>query len=180
VHTVIHQDRVVIDCHWLHQTCDGHVANEVHWQPLLDSAAPFPRPLAEEFAARTIAGEVRAEEILCLSLVQQIQTRTLKGAKARGVQKRSEQPKERSQSELAKTISAINRWASKDRRIKDEVEKYVALARATTALADEGCSWSELAKVVGLMRGKPRLSESTTRDQMARLKKAVGRYSGKG
>ena len=172
-HKLIQQDRVLIDCHWLHRTCKRQAVKEVKWQPLVDPRNPFPLELAIEFSTRAIKNAFRADEILCLSSFQQAQLRTMTGAEVRQARERAENAKPTGHSPLGKMLRTINQWASHDPRVN--AAKYVALARAMSMLNGTKHTNNELGELVGLLLAQPPLKENTLRGLQARLNAAMER-----
>lgn len=171
IHKLIQQDRVVIDCHWLHLTCKKQAVKEPKWQPLVDPRVPFPLELAKEFGRRAIKSAIRADEILCLSPFQQAQLRTIVGTIMREARKKADNAIPGGRSPLGKMLCSINQWASYDPRVN--VERYAALARAMVMLEDRKHTNSELGAVVGLMLAEPPIKESLLRGMKRRLTDAM-------
>lgn len=175
-HKLIQQARVVIDCHWLHTRCQKRQAvKEARWQALLAPTSPFPIALARDFAARAIAGQVRADEILCLTPFQQAQTRALSGKKVADARKKAEDATPAGRSPLAQSLGAINQWAASDPRLHSE--KYVALARAMFVMDGNKHTNTDLGILVGLILGEAPVRENQIRAMKTRLATAIKRYS---
>jgi len=174
-HKLIQQDRVLIDCHWLHLHAKRQAVKEAKWRPLLDPRVPFPLELAKEFSTRAIKSTIRADEILCLSPFQQAQLRTMAGREMRQARKMAETATPNGHSPLGIMLRVINRWASHDQRV--EVEKYEALARAITMLGNTKYTNSELGALAGFLVAQPADKESALRGMRGRLEAAMKRYT---
>jgi hypothetical protein len=175
-HRLIQQARVVVDCHWLHTHCQKRQAvKEARWQPLLDPSMPFPLALAQDFAARAIEGAVRADEILCLTPFQQVQTRSMSGKKLANARRKAEDATPAGRSPLAQTLGAINQWAASDSRL--HADKYEALARAIFVLEGSKHTNMDLGDLVGFSLGETPIQENQVRAMRKRLDAAVKRYT---
>lgn len=175
-HTRILQDRILIDCHWLHRNLKKKQAvKELRWASLSNPQEPFPLELAQEFAERTITGKIRADEILCLSPFLQAQCKALAGAKISAARKSAETVTATGRSPLAMTIGAINQWAARDPRVN--VEKYEALARSIALLDGTRSTNSELGALTGLMLSEPPIPENVIRAMRMRLDKVKALYA---
>lgn len=175
IHKFIQQDRVLIDCHWLHLTCKKQAVKETRWQPLVDSRVAFPLELAKEFGHRAIKSAMRADEILCLSPFQQAQLRTIVGTKMLQTRKKAYSAIPGGHSPLGKMLCTINQWASHDPRVN--VEKYQALGRAMVLLDGTKHTNSELGAMVGLFLAQPPIKENTLRGMRNRLETAMRSYT---
>lgn len=175
-HKLIQQARVIVDCHWLHMQCKKRqVVKEARWQALLDPTSEFPLALAEDFARRAIAGAERAGEILCLTPLQQAQTRTMCGKRMADARKRAEDTKPTGRSAIAQSLSAINQWAATDPRV--QAEKYAALVRAMCMLDGSTHTNTDLGLLIGFTLGETPVQENQIRGMKDRLATAVKRYS---
>lgn len=174
-HELILQDRIMIDVIWLRLRKEPIVVTrtEHKWRPMFKSDNSIPIELLQEFATTPIKGEVRASEILSLTPLQQLQMRVLKSATIRERINLVEKSKRDASGiwtpcvmELAR--KGINRWAEKDRRIQPEREKYLAIILANALLTTSAPTWSEVAKLTGLILGKPPLHPKTVADLYAK------------
>lgn len=173
VHTLIQRDRVVIDCHWLHSTAAKVKAHEPRSRAIFKAGTPFPFDLASEFAEQNMANEYRADAVLNLSDFQQCQMRALRGrfissqfAAFRDCP-RVEGVRVQSPRELLSTV--INRWCEKTRQMRGHEEKYMAHAQARALLVRSSPTSREVATLAGMIRGVPRLGDSTVRDLLKNL-----------
>ena len=173
VHELILQDRIVIDCHWLHLHGGKLRPKEVNWHPMFDKKRPFPWEMAKDFSERKISSEIRANEALSLTGFQQIQLRSIRNHIVRNqfdiVEKSSKSSGKRVPSIMETATLVVNRWCEQDRRMEPHREKYLALARANALLAHTFPTWSEIARLTGLIQGVPTLSERTIRDLSKKL-----------
>jgi len=176
VHEMIQQMRVVIDCHWLHtQLQRRQPIKEAQWQALLDPTIPFPFELAKDFAARAIHGATRADEVLCLTPVQEAQLRSMCGKRMREARKKAEDVTSTGRSPLGQTLKAINQWAVSDPRVN--VEKHAALARAQLLLNVFKHTNTDLGILVGFSLGEDPTPENRIRAMKANLTKALKNFS---
>lgn len=175
-HALIQQTRVLIDCHWLHTRCKTkHAVKEAQWAPLMDPTKPFPRELAQQFAERKIIGSIRADEILCLSPLQQAQMRSLCGSEILTKRNSNGAGARSSPSPLAQALRVINQWAASDPRLR--ADKYEAMARALVMLDGSKTTNTEVGVLVGLILSEAAVRENQVRDMKKRLAEAVRRYS---
>lgn len=178
-HRLVQQDRVVIDCHWLH--CKKHLVRptEARWRPLFKSGIDFPFALAEEFASRGIDGEYRAEAILQLTHPLQVQLRSMRGKTAReifdGMKRSVRVDGGRIPPRLEVVALAVNRWAEKDTRVAKECEKYMAHAKAHELLKPASPTRQEIATLAGLIRGVPALSGRTAIDLLKKIDRELAK-----
>lgn len=180
-HELIQQDRVVIDCHWLHCR-QYHIAPaEAQWRPLFKKNSEFPLALAQEFATRNITNEYRAEAILRLTHPLQVQLRALRGRTAQeqfgDLTGYSRVDGKRVPPPLETIALAINRWAEKERRVASHREKYMAHAMARELLKPASPTRKEIAALVGLIRGVPALSERTAYDLLKKIDKQLAKLA---
>lgn len=178
-HQLVQQDRVVIDCHWLHCKKCRVEPTEARWRPLFKGGKDFPLVLAEEFASRGIPGEYRAEAILQLTHPQQVQLRALRGKAVQGmfesIKHSARVDGRRIPPRLEVIALAINRWAEKDRRVASEREKYMAHAKAHELLKPASPTRQEIASLAGLIRGVPALSGRTASDLLKKIERELAK-----
>lgn len=172
------QDRVVIDCHWLHINKHPVFPREARWKSLFKLEEPFNFHLAREFSARGIKNEYRADAILGLTLRQQMQLQALRGTVAeatiQGLDKYSRVDGKRTPPRLEIITLAINRWAEKDRRVAKHRDKYLAHAQARELLKSSNPTRKEIAELAGLIRGVPPLSERSVYDILEKIDQRLG------
>ena len=178
-HTLIHRDRIVIDCHWLYGKGYKICPTEKTWRQLFKLGKPFSVELASEFAKREITNEYRAEAILSLTIRQQCQLRTMRGlAAARQFQAifpYQRLGERRIPPSMEIITLTVNRWCEQDRRIESHREKYLAHAKARALLSTITPTWKEIAELAGLIRGVLPLGDGTVRDFMGKLDKRVSK-----
>lgn len=180
VHATMLQDRIVLDCHWLHSNKHQVFPREDRWKPLFNLHKSFDIELAEEFASRVIKSEYRAEAILGLTLRQQVQLRAIRGTVAdlafNELKKSSSTTDgKRIPSRLEVITLTVNRWAEKDPRVAKHRDKYIAHAKARELLKSSSPTRKEIAELAGLIRGVPPLSERSVFDTLDKLDKRLGK-----
>ncbi|HCY17385.1 MAG: hypothetical protein A2Z93_13345 [Curvibacter sp. GWA2_64_110] len=180
-HELIQQDRVVIDCHWLHCRQYRISPAEAQWRPLFKKDSEFPLALAQEFATRSITNEYRAEAILGLTHPLQVQLRALCGESVQtlfgNLTRYSRVDGKRVPAPLETVTLAVNRWAERDRRVASEKEKYIAHAKARELLKSASPTRREIAVLAGLIRGVPALSERTVCDLLKKIDKQLAKLA---
>lgn len=176
-HLLVHRDRLVIDCHWIH-TKKMKINPEPFWRPLFKNPI-FSIELAEEFALRELASDYRAEKILGLTKFQQLQLQTLKGSEVIARKKSlikhfRDKDGKLVATELQAITAVIDRWCEVQPRIRSQRDKYVAHAEARLLLEVVGTwTWRELAGLAGLILGGKPLGDKTVSDFMRNLDQRV-------
>lgn len=171
-HMTLHQDQVVIDCHWLR--CRGEVVtpDKTEFQPLFCDTVPFSFELAATFACRNWSRLYRTDEALILTTWQQTQLTTLQGEAVRGRRAAAKDGVSHGASRIPPKITAVKRamreWAQRNKLVVPEQKAYEDLWLARELLG-VGSAKKEIAILGGLISGAPPLSEKTVRDKLRKL-----------
>jgi hypothetical protein len=178
-HLLMQKDRIVIDCHWLHARKVKIYSSEPNWRGIFNLSKEFSFEKVSEFASHDIKNEYRATAIMKLTPHQQNQMRALRSVET---QKRFQDlyeslrdGKRRLQPRLELIELAINQWCEADVRIVPHRPQYAALAMAIELTGDS--SPTLLGELMGLILGTPPLAESTVRQKIINLRKAIDKYA---
>jgi hypothetical protein len=174
INLLLHQDRVVIECHWLRCRHELVLTRDNKYQALFDVTVPFHFDLAASFASEGWKSNHRTDEALYLTTWQQCQLIALQGAEVRerretipSVPKHGPKPWH---SKIFYVRRALREWCRSDRRIIAEQKAYENLWFARE-LIGKGGTMIEIAKLGGFISGVCSLNESTVRSKLKRLDK---------
>jgi hypothetical protein len=179
-HRAIQRDRLVIDCHWLHARGESVYLSESKWKGILNMSKDFSFERVSEFASQKIRNEYRATAIMGLTTRQQLQMLALRSEEVQelyaNLYKSIREPgKKRQPPKLELIEMAINQWCEADLRVVPNRPQYVALAKAIELMGKS--SPTQLGELMGLILGVPPLAESTVRQKMIKLRKAIDKYT---
>ncbi|MDO8715122.1 MAG: hypothetical protein Q7K13_11745, partial [Polynucleobacter sp.] len=172
----LHQDQLVIDCHWLHCRREIIIAQHEEYQPIFDLDGPFPFELAAAFACKKWSKKFRSDEVLSLTAWQQFQLQALQGEAIRNRRNASGNGfgmgTGRVQSPISTVRQALREWSRKDRRIIKHQKIYEDLWLAR-ALLSPGASINDIRHLGAMASGVVALNERTVRDKLQKLDKRM-------
>jgi len=171
-HLLIQRDRIVIDCHWLYCTKSKVYANEGAWRGLVNPKFGLQMARIEKFAATKVANDYRADDLMGLTQLQQVQMAAIKGAKMQANFKAlgamvTGAGGGRTASRFKRIDRAIREWCSSQPRFNKHYGKYRAFAMAVELL--DRPSVQQVATLAGYIAGVKPLSESSARQTLAVL-----------
>lgn len=171
-----HQDRLVIECHWLRCRHEYVLPRDIEFQELFDVDVPFSFSLAADFAAKGWRSKHRADEAFYLTNRQRCQLFSMRGDIILGRHNAAKDSSGRGDNRVppknVKLRKALREWCGDDKRIIPEQQAYENLWLARELLGN-GASMREIAELGGFISGAIPLSERTVRDKLQRLDKRM-------
>lgn len=173
-HMEIHQDQVVIDCHWLRCIGSPVYPRDEAYQPLFDAETPFSEALARSFAEQPWSKVHRTDDALALTLFQQAQLGTLESTEIMTRRRHALRGTGAGATRISARMSTfrrcMNRWCESDPRMRQHRDMYEALWLARELLGDEARA-DHLAQLAALKigGGAAPLTAGTVREKLRKL-----------
>lgn len=162
---MLHQDRVVIDIDWLHQRSGRRRVNDETFSELFDGHW-LDIDDAEAFAKKKWSTEIRVDQILALSYVEQIQMASLRSKAIR------DQIRNAETSANGPILRRLRDKVEDGRLHRDEIEDYRVLWLARKLA--EGRQQRLTGQIFAWMKGEPMLAKSTLSAKLRRLRALTG------
>lgn len=171
--TLMHCDRLVIDCHWLHSRKVKFTANRAEWRPIFHISKPFNYDLAAKMALTERKNDTRVCEEIGLMPRFQVQLVALRerkvAAHVKDIETFTQTDGNHGMSAMASITNGAKLWAEKHPSVRQHVQKHIANGKARALLATTAPSMMGIAELSGLIRGEKIHDESTVRNSLERL-----------